>query len=199
MSFSDKFFVQQKTDMSVLAVYTTGITIASVCSLVLMSFQNIWLPVFLKEKNVEINFRRTGKMAKIIGISFAGIAVFMIIGVKTALMFDIIPSSYNDVLKILPFLFVAQIISSINALYGNYFLYFERMTLGALVGGSVYVISFFLNFLLIPHYGVPGAIVALILNSAILLTTVYCVVKKLYRSHKILNHEPADYTVVVPE
>ena len=199
LAFSDKFFVQQKTDMSVMAIYTTGITIASACSLIIMSFQNIWLPVFLKEKNLEINFRRTIKMTKIIVGSFTGIAVIMIIGVKIALMFNIIPISYNDVLKILPFLFIAQIISAVNTLYGNYFLYFGRMTLGSLVGGSVYVVSFFINFMLIPRYGVTGAVIALLINSAILLTTVYLVVKHLYRNHKYSKHEAVDYSVVVSE
>jgi len=198
MRFSDKFFVQQKTDMSTMAVYTTGITIASVCSLIIMSFQNIWIPVFLKEKNVEINFRRTAKMAKIIVGTFTAIAVFMIIGVKIALMFNIIPSSYNDVLKILPFLFAAQIITAVNTLYGNYFLYFNRLTLGFWVGGCIYIVSFFINFLLIPRYGVSGAIIALLINSIILFTTVYLVVKHLYKQKKS-NYESTDYPVLVPE
>jgi len=199
LSFSDKFFVQQKTDMSVMAVYTTGITIAAVCSLIIMSFQNIWLPIFLKEKNVEINFRRTNKMAKLIAVSFTGIAIFMIIGVKVALILDIIPSSYGDVLKILPFLFVSQIILAVNVLYGNYFLYFGRMTLGSLVGGSIYVVSFFLNFILIPRYGVSGAVGALSINSVLMLTTVYLVVNYLYRNQKKSIYERTDYSIVVSE
>jgi len=199
MGFSDKFFVLQKTNMSVMAIYTTGITIASVCSLIIMSFQNIWLPVFLKEKNVEINFRRTIKMSKIIVGSFTGIAIIMIIGVKIALMLNIIPSSYNDVLKILPFLFVAQIIHSVNVLFGNYFLYFERMRLSVLVGSCIYAVSFFINFILIPRYGVNGAIMALLLNSTILLTTVYLIARNMCRNHKILNPTSLSNTVVVPE
>lgn len=183
LGFSDKYFVRQKTDMSIMAVYTVGITISSVCYLVIMSFQNVWMPIFLKEKNVEENFRKTGKLVKIIIGSFIGIAVIMIIGVKIALMFNIIPTSYGEVLKILPFLFIAQIISSVNTLYGNYFLYFNRMTLGSLVGGSVYIVSFFINFWLIPRYGVTGAVIAILLNNIVLLTIVYSVVKHLYRNN----------------
>jgi O-antigen/teichoic acid export membrane protein len=181
--FSDKFFIQQKTDMSVMAVYTTGVTVASVCSLVITSFQNIWLPIFLKEKNIKTNFQRTQRMAKIVAISFSCIALLMIVGVKLALMFHIIPTTYNDVLIILPFLFIAQIISSVNALYGNYFVYFGRMRLGVLTGGSMYIISFFLNFFLIPLYGVTGAIIALILGNSILLITVFIIVKGLYNNY----------------
>lgn len=197
--FSDKFFVQQKTDMAVMAVYTTGITIASVCSLIIMSFQNIWLPIFFKEKNVEVNFRKTKKMVKIIALLFVCIAILMTVGVIIALNFNIIPTTYSRVTEILPFLFLAQIIAAINAMYGNYFLYFERTKLGAVTGGCAYLICFILNFVLIPRFGVTGAIIALLLGNAVVLTTVYCVVMKLYRKNRLSKHESIDYSVVVPK
>jgi O-antigen/teichoic acid export membrane protein len=197
--FSDKFFVQQKADMSVMSVYTLGITIASVCSLIVMSFQNIWLPVFFKEKNVVKNMRKTKQMAKIIVVVLTGIAIVMITGVKIALNFDVIPASYSDVLFILPFLFVSQIMLAINTLLANYFLYFERINLGFITGGGVYVICFFLNLTLIPRYGIPGAIIALLLGNSILLITVYLIVKKIYQKNQYLKHENIDYSIVVPE
>ncbi len=197
--FSDKFFIQQKTDMSVMAVYTLGVTIASVCSLIIMSFQNIWLPIFLKEKNVEANFKRTQKMIKIIVVIFFIIALLMIASVKIALIFNIIPVIYEKVIVILPFLFLSQILLAVNAMFGNYFLYFGKMKLGSITGGCVYIISFVLNFWLIPRYGVNGAIIALLLGNIILLITVYAVVKRLYRKNKNLKHEPVDHTIVVPE
>jgi O-antigen/teichoic acid export membrane protein len=197
--FSDKFFVQQKTDMSALAVYTLGVTIASVCSLVIMSFQNIWLPIFFKEKNVAINFRKTKKMAKLIVIAFITLSFVMIAGIKVALQFNVIPVVYSEVLDILPFLFLSQIILAVNALLGNYFIYFERTMLGTLTGGSVYVICFALNFLLIPRYGIPGAVVSLLCGNIILITTVYLIVKGLYRKNKNRKYENFDYSIVVPE
>jgi O-antigen/teichoic acid export membrane protein len=197
--FSDKFFVQQKTDMSALAVYTLGITIASICSLVIMSFQNIWLPVFFKEKDVDANLRKTKKMVKIVVVAFTGLAIVMIAGIKIALSFNVIPVSYAAVLPILPFLFLSQIILAVNALFGNYFVYFERTILGTLTGGSVYVICFVLNFLLIPRYGIPGAVVSLLCGNVILLTTVYLIVKKLYRKNKNRQYGNFDYSIVVPE
>jgi len=181
MGFSDKFFIQRKTDMSIMAFYTTGVTIASVCSLIIMSFQNIWLPIFLKEKNVKENIRKTQKMTKIIAFTLILIAIFMIIGVKIALIFNIIPTVYNDIVKILPFLFLSQIILAVNALWSNYFLYFEKMKLGAITGGFVYFICFFLNFILIPRFGVNGAIVSLLLGNCILLFVVYTVINRLYK------------------
>lgn len=197
--FSDKFFVQQKTDMSALAVYTLGITIASVCSLIIMSFQNIWLPIFFKEKDVAVNFRKTKKMVKLIVVAFTILAIVMIAGIKVAIKFTIIPAAYSEVLVILPFLFLSQIILVVNALFGNYFIYFERTMLGALTGGSVYVICFILNFLLIPRYGIPGAVASLLCGNVILVTVVYLVVKRLYRKNKNRKHESADYSIVVPE
>jgi O-antigen/teichoic acid export membrane protein len=197
--FSDKFFIQQKTDMSSLAIYTLGITIASVCSLVIMSFQNIWLPVFFKEKDVAINFRKTKKMVKLIVVAFILLAATMIAGIKVALEFNVIPTVYREVLNILPFLFLSQIILAVNTLLGNYFIYFERTILGMLTGGGIYVVCFVLNFLLIPRYGIPGAVVSLLCGNIILVTTVYLIVKRLYRKNKNRRHENFDYTIVVPE
>ena len=177
--FSDKFFIQQKTDMNVLATYTTGVMIASVCSLIITSFQNIWLPIFFQEKKLEENVRKTKKMIGIIVIVFTGIALMMIIATKAALMFNIIPVEYENVLIILPFLFLSQIILAVNAMWSNYFAYFERLILGAFTGGSVYVFGFILNLLLIPHYGVSGAIVALLTGNVVLATAVYFQVKKI--------------------
>ena len=183
MGFSDKFFIQRKTDMSIMAFYTTGVTIASVCSLIIMSFQNIWLPIFLKEKNVKENIRKTQKMTKIIAFTLILIAIFMIIGVKIALIFNIIPTVYNDIVKILPFLFLSQIILAVNVLWSNYFLYFEKMNLGAITGGFVYLICFSLNFILIPRFGITGAIVSLLLGNTILLIVVFTVVNRLYNEN----------------
>lgn len=187
-SFSDKFFIQQKADMSVMALYTTGVTIASVCSLIIQSFQSIWLPIFLKEKNIEANFRKTASMSKIIVFLFLGIALLMIAGVKVALICDVIPATYDNVLFILPFLFISQIILAVNTLYGNYFLYFERLGLGTIVGGGLYVLFFILNYLLIPRYGIEGALITLILGNTILLITVYTIVKSLYNRSRKYNH-----------
>jgi len=178
-TFSDKFFIQQKTDMNVLATYTTGIMIASVCSLIITSFQSIWLPIFFQEKDLEQNIRKTKKMIKIIVVVFTAIALMMIAAVKAALIFNVIPIEYENVLIILPFLFLSQIILAVNAMWSNYFAYFERLILGAITGGSVYVLGFILNLLLIPHYGVPGAIVALLTGNVILVTAVYLQIKKL--------------------
>ena len=199
--FSDKFFIQQKTDMAVMAIYTTSVIIASVCGLIIISFQNVWLPIFLKEKNIEENYRKTKKMANIIVFTFSIIAVCMILGIKLLLMFNIIPSTYDAVIWILPFLFAAQIISAVNALYGNYFLYFERMVLGSIVGGCLGIVCFFLNFFFIPRFGVTGAIVSLLVGNIIWLTTVHGVVSWLYHQNKnkIYRCEPFDYTVVVSE
>ncbi len=178
-AFSDKYFIQEKTDMNILATYTTGLTIASVCALIIQSFQNIWLPLFFQEKDLQQNIQKTKKMIRIIIFSFTGISIFMILGVKVALEFNIIPMVYESVLIILPFLFLAQIISAVNTMWANYFAYFERMTAGTLIGGGAYIIGFVLNFLLIPRYGVTGAIISLLSGNIILATMVYLHIKKL--------------------
>ena len=117
--------------MSILAVYTIGATIAAICGLIIQSFQNIWLPIFFKEKDVVVNFRKTKKMTLLIITLFSIISIVLIAGTKLALIFNIIPKNYNNVLPILPFLFLSQIIVSVNAIFGNYFSYFGKVHLGA--------------------------------------------------------------------
>jgi O-antigen/teichoic acid export membrane protein len=178
--FSDKFYIQQKTDMSVLAIYTIGATIAAVCGLIIQSFQNIWLPIFFKEKDIVVNFRKTRKMTQLIIVLFSIISIVLIAGTKFALILNIIPKNYNDVLPILPFLLLSQIILSVNAMYGNYFSYFNKVYMGAILGGIVYIACFFLNFFLIPRYGVSGAIISLLAGNTLLVSVVYFSVRKLY-------------------
>lgn len=181
-AFSDKFFIQlQSSNMSIIAVYTLGTTIAAILGLIIQSFQSIWLPLFFKEKNVQENFRLTKKLVSIIVVGFSILSIFLFLGVKGALIFNIIPSEYHDVIYILPFLLLSQIILGVNTIFSNYFSYFEKVYLGAITGSLIYLISFGLNFLLIPRYGVPGAIISLLIGNLILLSLVYMIIKSLYK------------------
>lgn len=183
-SFSDKYFIQERTNMSVLAIYTLSITIASLCGLMLQSFQSIWLPIFFKEKDIEKNFRITRKMVFIIVVVFALLSVLLILCTKIALVLNIIPVVYEKVVYILPFLFLSQIINGVNMMYSNYFSYFNKVYLGALIGGIIYIVSFILNYLFIPRFGVTGAIISLLIGNVLLVTVVYFVIVFLYKKSK---------------
>jgi O-antigen/teichoic acid export membrane protein len=189
-AFSDKFFIQrQSSEMSILAVYTLGTTIAATFSLIIQSFQSIWLPIFFKEKNLKENFRITSKMVFLITIIFLILSVLIIIVTKLSLIFGIIPIEYKYVLVILPFLLLSQIISGVVVMFSNYFSYFEKVYLGAITGGSIYFLCFGLNYFLIPRYGIPGAIASMLLGNVVLLLLVYFVVMRLYKKNLALYYQ----------
>lgn len=165
INFSDKFFLEKYTSFKDLSYYFLAVSCASVIPLIFTSFQNAWLPLFLKEKDIRRNIKKTNRLMLRLFFIFVGLSVLILIFLKVVLVLDIIQRKYEETIYILPIMLASQIAAALVPLYSNYLVYFERTYIASVLGLILCCVSFGLSILLIPRFGVYGAAsVSLICN-----------------------------------
>ena len=176
VNFSDKFLLQKYGSLIDLSNYYLAFSFASIIPLIFTSFQNIWLPVFIKEKNVKKNFEKTRRIVSNLFLIFFLLSIAIWLIFMVLLWVRIIPGSYGNVSSILPFVLITQIFAAVTPLFSNYLIYFEKTNWVFLSGFLVSIISIGLGVWLIPIYGVWGAaLTTLIVNLVYLLIYYYLV------------------------
>ncbi|WP_171695664.1 lipopolysaccharide biosynthesis protein [Methylomonas sp. ZR1] len=167
VNFSDKYFIEKYCSLADLSVYYLSFTLANIITIVFSAFQNVWLPLFLKEKDVSLNLAKTKKTFLVLGGVFVAIALFIWFGFFMAIFFEIIDEKYSGVLRILPYAMITCIISGLTGLLSNYVIYWNMTFLTVLFGVFVACISLPLNYFGSKLYGILGVSVVGVLVSAV--------------------------------
>jgi len=160
LNFSDKFFLEKNGNFKDIAVYNLGFVLAGIIPMMFMTFQNIWLPHFLKEKNILINKTKTFSIILKTAVFFFFLSILIIITFKVFLVFKIIDLKYGEVLYLLPILLVTQIFTALTPLYSNYIIFFEKTFIALFLAVPLAAMSIGLNFWLVPAYGLYGAAIS---------------------------------------
>jgi O-antigen/teichoic acid export membrane protein len=177
INFSDKFFLEKYTSFKDLSYYFLAVSCASLIPLIFASFQNAWLPLFLKEKDIRKNIAKTNKLLVRLFFIFLGLSFLIILFLKTVLAFGIIQSKYKEAVYILPIMLLSQIFSALVPLYTNYLIYFEKTYITSITGFALCGVSLGLSLLLIPRFGVYGAATVSLVCNLTYLTVYYFIVK----------------------
>lgn len=187
VNFSDKFLLQKYGSLIDLSNYYLAFSFASVITLVFTSFQNVWLPIFMKEKDLQKNFEKTKQLISKLFWGFLILSAFIWLLFDALLWIGIIPVKYNDVVWILPLLLVTQMFISLTNLFSNYLVYFEKTGLVSLSGLFVSIISILLGLWLIPLWGVLGAAITTLIVNVVYLVIYYYLVLFLKDKHLAIN------------
>jgi O-antigen/teichoic acid export membrane protein len=188
INFGDKFFLEKYGSFKDLSYYYLAVSCASVIPTIFVSFQNAWLPLFLKEKNLQKNITKTNKLILRLFIGLSILSLCIVVFLKIILLLGIIQAKYLQSVFILPILLISQIFSALVPLYTNYLVYFEKTYITSITGLTLCGISFGLSILLIPRYGVYGAAsVSLVCNMSYLIIY-YFIIKTYTKKHLILNY-----------
>ncbi len=177
INFSDKFFLEKYGSFKEMSYYYLAVSCAGVIPLIFNSFQNAWLPLFLKEKDLRKNVAKTNKLIFRIFVIFAVLSGFIQFFVWVILSLGIIQSKYHEVLYILPLLLTSQVLTALTPLYGNYLVYFEKTHVVFVTGFFICCISLGLSLLIIPRWGVYGAGAVSIVSNACYFITYYFIIK----------------------
>jgi O-antigen/teichoic acid export membrane protein len=186
INYSDRFFLEKYTSLKELSTYFLALSCASVIPMIFTSFQNAWLPIFLKEKDFSKNIIKTRKLMFTLFAIFIGISIAIIIFMKLILVLGIIKQEYNQVMFILPILLLSQSVSSIVPLYTNYLVYFEKTYIASITGFIISIISLALSISLIPRFGVYGA-ATVSFCSNIFYLLIYFLIIKTYKKKYITS------------
>ena len=165
VNFGDKFFLEKHADYKVLSVYYLGVACASVVALLSTSLQNVWLPLFFKERDLSRNLVKTNRLVGRLVRTLVLLSLVAIVAVAAGLQLNLIPQRYAGVLSILPLLLAGQVIYCVALLYSNYLVYFERTAFILWAGLVVSIASIGLNMLLIPLWKIYGAAATLLISN----------------------------------
>ena len=183
INFIDKFFLEKYSSFKDLSYYYLAVSLASAIPLIFASLQNAWLPLFLKEKDVQKNIETTNKLMRRLVIGFLVLSVLIIVFFKIILELGIIQSKYSETMGILPLLLLSQIISSLVSLHTNYLIYFERTHIASITGFILCIISVGLSLLLIPRYKVYGAVTVSLISNIFYLGLYYFIIKRIKKRY----------------
>jgi O-antigen/teichoic acid export membrane protein len=172
INFGDKFFIERYCSLAEMSVYFLGLTLASAVSVVSMAFQNVWLPSFLKERNLAVNLERTRRAGRHLLVALTLLSAVIWVGVALCFLFDIFKREYAPVLTILPILLASSVASGITALLSAYTIYWNMTFVTVVVGTIVAACSIPLNYFTVRAYGTYGAAsTSLLVN--VLFATIY--------------------------
>ncbi len=146
VNFGDKQFVMLYCGSEAMGAYNLATLIATIPLIVFQSFNFVWLPDFLAEKDLATLKRKGSRNAKVIFLALLALSLLIWAGVYLLLLLGIFPSNYFEVLSYLPMLLLAQVFAAMILYYFNYFTYFEKThltfvisVLSALVGYVLYL------------------------------------------------------------
>ena len=189
INFSDKFFLEKYGSFREMSYYYLAVSCAGVIPMIFTSFQNAWLPLFLKEKDLRKNVVKTNKLFIRLLAIFAILSCLIQIFVWAVLSLGVIQSKYHETLYILPLLLTSQILSALTPLYTNYLVYFEKTHIVSITGFFVCCLSLGLSVILIPRWGVYGAGVVSIASNGCYFTIYYFIIRY-YLQKKMMNLVP---------
>jgi O-antigen/teichoic acid export membrane protein len=183
VNFGDKFFLEKYGSLEDLSDYYLAISFASIIPLIFASFQNVWLPVFMKEKDVERNYHKTQKIIIRLTSLFVILAILIWVGFQGLLYTGIIPWKYKEVSGILPIILIAQIVASIVPLLSNYFVYFEKTRIVSITGFFISIVTLLLARGLIPDFNIYGAALTVLVSNTLYLIIYYYTVLKVKKKY----------------
>lgn len=163
INFGDKFFIEKYCSLADLSIYFLAFTLAGIITAVFMSFQNVWLPLFLKEKDLARNLARTKKLFLHLVFLFVALAVLIWLGTFGALQVGILDDKYSAVLGVLPILLAGSIASSLVGLLSSYTVFWGMTYVTIVIGVLMAMASVPLNYYAVTSYGIHGIAVAVVL------------------------------------
>lgn len=177
IGFGDKYFLQRKAGFVDLSVYYLAFSVANIIPMIFNTLQNIWLPIFLREKELEKNIKLTKKMVRRVFGIFIILSIGMILFIIGALYIHLIDSRYNKVIYVLPVLLLSLSIESTSHLLVNYITYFEQTYILPIISVILGIISITLNIVFISRYGLYGAAYSSLSIGMLSFTAYYFILK----------------------
>jgi len=176
INLSDRYFIDKHGTLKDMSVYNLALSISGVIPFVFASFQNIWIPQFLKEKDYQVNQAKSKKMIFRLSIAFVLLSVAIMFALKIMLVFNIISRKYDTIMLVLPISLLTGIVTSLTGVFSFHLLYLNKLFLIIIIGIPLAFLGIALNNKLVPLYNIYGAAVSsLVLNLCYLISYVLMV------------------------
>jgi O-antigen/teichoic acid export membrane protein len=189
-NYSDKYVLEKSGFAVDLGQYYLPFSISNVIYMICVAIQNVWLPTFLKEKDLEKNIRQTRKLLVRLFFILLGISALVFAGFYIVIQIGIISKSYTPAIPILPILLLAQVLSGLLQLYANYFIYLEKTHWGLMISIFTSMVGVGASYLLIPAWNILGASLAFLAVQLTYFVLYYLVINyKLKKQLALVNNQ----------
>lgn len=148
VNFGDKQFIMLYCGSEAMGAYNLATLLATIPLIVFQSFNFVWLPNFLGEKNLQTLKKKNDRNAKIILSVLLLLSILIWFGSYLLLQWNIFPRNYGEITSYLPMLLLSQVFAALILYYFNYFTYFEKTHIpmvisvcGAFAGYLLYSLS----------------------------------------------------------
>jgi len=177
-NLSDKYYLQKSSGYETLAVYNLAIFLTLPVSLIFGSFQTVWLPEFFKEKSPAQRFRKSNNISLQLLAVFGFLLLIIMILIFASISLGIINENYQSIFLIFPIIFVSKVADSLIHLYNNFVVVWGKTLFNLIVSIGFAIITFSLNSIIIPQFGIIGATLILFLIASCRFIVFYLFVKK---------------------
>ena len=185
INLADRYAIEKHGTLEDMSVYNLALSISSIIPFVFASFQNVWLPHFLKEKDRVVNRERSKKMVLRLLVLFLVISLAILIAIKVLLLLNVIDNRYNEVIPLLPIVLASSIVSCISMMYSNHLIYVDMLHVIILAGIPISVLAVFLNLVLVREWNVYGAGLSTLLINGCYLVVYSTVVTFFYNRNQV--------------
>ena len=181
INLSDRYFIEKYGTLKDLSIYNVALTVAGILPFVIASFQNVWLPQFLKERDFQSNRSRSKKMILRLSVILILLSLAILLILKLVLFFDIIDSKYGAIMPLLPIVLVTAIFSSLTPMFSNHLIYLDKLYVVIVIGMPIAIIGITLNIKLVPLFNIYGAAISTLITNVCYLISYSALVNYFYR------------------
>jgi O-antigen/teichoic acid export membrane protein len=176
-NISDKYFLQKSNGYNALAIYNLAMFLTLPISLIFSSFQTVWFPKFLQVKSVQERFYKSNQFSRLLIYAYLAIFSIIWIGLITFIYTGLFPETYLPIISLFPIIFIAKVAESLTQIYNNFIVAWGKTLFNLLVSIFFGLTTLFLNYFIIPDFGVQGAVAILLFISLIRIITFFLFVK----------------------
>lgn len=156
VNFGDKQFVMLYCGSEAMGAYNLATLLATIPLIVFQSFNFVWLPNFLGEKNLQILKKKNNRNAIAILALLLMLSLFIWLGAYLLLRWGIFPQNYGEITSYLPLLLLSQVFAALILYYFNYFTYFEKTHIPMLISVGGAFAGYFLYSFSAERFGTTG-------------------------------------------
>ena len=182
LELSDRLFIERYFDLYDVGIYSLGYKIAGLILVFTTAFNVAYNPVFYKLANSKDQIfakRQLYNYNNVYSITII-IAVFFLAFFSKEIIEIFANERYLDAYKIVPLICFAYLISQLTGLF-NLMIYQEKKVIKLMyVSFIAAFLNIFLNFLLVPVFGVYGAAYATILSFIVVFILTWWLARKYY-------------------
>lgn len=178
LDFSSRYFIEKFTNLSSLGVFNLALQYSSVINILISSINMAWIPIFyekaLKTEN-RILFADFGlNYLSVISTIALCLSLF-----SREIVTSMTPIAYHESINLIPIMVTAYMIGNgIWILLVNPISFLKKNHLLLIVNGLTVILSILLNIILIPAYGVTGAVLSIFLSYIFLITITFISIDK---------------------